>query len=374
MKPTNLSTLSDSTYLADNFTLVYDNANWQQPQSIATFNFLQPFYWDGSSNIIIDFSFSSLTNTSSYITISDSIGSNIGLLQNFNGHLDFKDDEIVDLPASVFANIDSAITVSFWCYGDENLMPFNSYIFEGRDANGYRVINCHLPWSNSRVYWDAGNNGTGSYDRVHELANLNDYSGKWNHWAFTKDVATGEMNAFLNGSLFMSAASKTRLMSGITKFRIGGNAAANFNGAYDGKIDEFRVWSTALDSTTIQSWMNKTVNNNHPYFNHLQAAYNFDQESGFIAYDYSINARHGTLLGLPKWEASDLSKRAFNIIETTIRPQINFYTGNYQTHLDSNLVNDTTFYAPISIVETHPYVDMNVAGISKNIIDTIYAI
>ena len=373
MKPTNLSTLSDSTYLADNFTLVYDNANLQQPQSIAIFNFLQPFYWDGSSNIIIDFSFSSLTNTSSYITISDSIGSNIGLLQNFNGHLDFKDDEIVDLPASVFTNIDSAITVSFWCYGDENLMPFNSYIFEGRDANGYRVINCHLPWSNSRVYWDAGNNGTGSYDRVHELANINDYSGKWNHWAFTKDVATGEMNAYLNGSLFMSAASKTRLMSGITKFRIGGNAAANFNGAYDGKIDEFRVWNTALDSTTIQSWMNKTVDNNHPYFNYLQAAYNFDQESGFIAYDYSINARHGTLLGLPKWEASDLSLRAFNIIETTIRPQISFYTGNYQTHLDSNLVNDTSYHAPISIIETHPYVDMNVAGISKNVIDTIYA-
>ena len=176
MKSTTLSILSDSTYSPDNFTLVYDNANWQQPQSTAIFNFLQPFYWDGSSNIIIDFTFSSLTNASSSFTISDSIGSNIGVLQNFNGHLDFQDDEIVDLPASVFANIDSAITVSFWCYGDENLMPFNSYIFEGRDVNGFRVINCHLPWSNSRVYWDAGNNGTGSYDRVHELADVNDYS------------------------------------------------------------------------------------------------------------------------------------------------------------------------------------------------------
>ena len=46
---------------------------------------------------------------------------------------------------------------------------------KGETANGYRVINCHLPWSNSRVYWDAGNNGTGSYDRVHELANINDF-------------------------------------------------------------------------------------------------------------------------------------------------------------------------------------------------------
>ena len=57
--------------------------------------------------------------------------------------------------------------------------------------------------------------------------------------------------------MFMSASSKTRLMSGITKFRIGGNAAANFNGAYDGKIDEFRIWNIALDAATIKSWMIK---------------------------------------------------------------------------------------------------------------------
>ena len=74
-------------------------------------------------------------------------------------------------------------------------MPFNSYIFEGRDINGYRVVNCHLPWSNSRVYWDAGNSNTSSYDRVDQAANAADFSGQWNHWAFTKDVSSGTMNA-----------------------------------------------------------------------------------------------------------------------------------------------------------------------------------
>ena len=146
MKSTTLSILSDSTYSPDNFTLVYDNANWQQPQSTAIFNFLQPFYWDGSSNIIIDFTFSSLTNASSYITISDSIGSNIGVLQNFNGHLDFQDDEIGGTYQLQFLLILKKCNCIFGV-GDENLMPFNSYIFEGRDVNGFRVINCHLPWS-----------------------------------------------------------------------------------------------------------------------------------------------------------------------------------------------------------------------------------
>ena len=178
IKQTTLSELTNSTFEVDNLSTVYNNSIYQQPIGTTTYNFLQPFAWNGTSNIVVDFIFSSNSTNTNYTTASDSTGLNIGLVQGHNGHLDFKDDDIVDIPSSVFANVDSAVTISFWCYGDENLMPFNSYIFEGRDANGYRVINCHLPWSNSRVYWDAGNNGTGSYDRIHELANINDFSGR----------------------------------------------------------------------------------------------------------------------------------------------------------------------------------------------------
>ena len=335
MKQTILSELTDSTFELDNFSTVYNNSINHHPLGITTYNFLQPFFWDGSSNIVVDFIFSSNSTNTNYTTASDTTGSIIGIVQGYNGHLDFKNDDIVDIPSSVFVNVDSAVTISFWCYGDENLMPFNSYIFEGRDINGYRVINCHLPWGNSRVYWDAGNNGTGSYDRIHELANINDFSGKWNHWAFTKDIYSGEMKAFLNGELFMSGTSKTKSMAGIVKFRIGGNAAANFNGVYDGKIDEFRVWNKALDNVTIKSWMNKTIDSSHPFYSNLQAAYNFDEESGVIANDYSGNARNGTLLGLPKWENADLSLRGFDLTTTSNRPKFTFYKGTYNSHLDS---------------------------------------
>ena len=372
MKQTMLLELTDSTFEVDNFSTVYNNSINHHPSGTTTYNFLQPFFWNGSSNIVVDFIFSSNSTNTNYTTASDSVGTNIGIVQGHNGHLDFKDDDIVDIPSSVFANVDSAVTISFWCYGDENLMPFNSYIFEGRDANGYRVINCHLPWSNSRVYWDAGNNGTGSYDRIHELANINDFSGKWNHWAFTKDISSGEMKAFLNGELFMSGVSKTRSMAGIVKFRIGGNAAANFNGVYDGKIDEFRVWNKALDNITIKSWMNKTIDSSHPFYYNLQAAYNFDEESGFVANDYSGNARNGTLLGLPKWKHADLSFRGFDLTTTSNRPKFTFYKGTYNSHLDSVLFLDTNYYSPVSIIETLPYVDMNVTGISKTMVDTIY--
>ena len=88
----------------------------------------------------------------------------------------FGSGDYVEVPSAAFSTISDQITVSFWCYGDPNVMPMNSYIFEGRDANGYRVVNSHLPWSNSRVYWDAGNSSTNSYDRIDEAANAIDFA------------------------------------------------------------------------------------------------------------------------------------------------------------------------------------------------------
>ena len=34
----------------------------------------------------------------------------MGLTQSHNGHFDFNDDDIIDIPATVFNDIDSAIT------------------------------------------------------------------------------------------------------------------------------------------------------------------------------------------------------------------------------------------------------------------------
>ena len=372
IKSTSLSILTDSTFEKDNLLTVYENNTPQQITGSKIFNFNLPFNWNGNSNIVVEFSYSSNSNNANYDFTADDLNANYGVYQNHNGCLDFKDDEIVDVPSSVFNSIDSAITVSFWCYGDENLMPFNSYIFEGRDTNGYRVINCHLPWSNSRVYWDAGNSGTSAYDRVHEAANLIDYAGKWNHWAFTKNVSSGEMKTYLNGELFMSASGKSRTMSGINSFRIGGNASAGFNGAYDGKIDEFRIWNKSLSQSTIKAWMNKTVDSSHPYYNYLQVAYDFNEEDGVLANDYSPNNNNGILIGTPNWANINHSKHSFNINTTTFRPQIKLYKGSYLSHLDSVLFQDTIDYGQVTIIETLPYIDMNVSGISKDNIDTTY--
>ena len=86
-------------------------------------------------------------------------------------------NESISIPHTPLNSITNEITASFWVFGDENTLPYNSTILEGLDGNGSRTLNIHFPWSNSRVYWDCGNNA-GSYDRIDKLANQEDYSSK----------------------------------------------------------------------------------------------------------------------------------------------------------------------------------------------------
>ena len=138
------------------------------------FNFHTPFTWDGTSNLVVELCFDNTSTGSDFSILGDAAGFNAGITGSDNGYLDFGSGDYVEVPSAAFSNISDQITVSFWCYGDPNVMPMNSYIFEGRDANGYRVVNSHLPWSNSRVYWDAGNSSANSYDRIDEAANAID--------------------------------------------------------------------------------------------------------------------------------------------------------------------------------------------------------
>ena len=338
----------------------------------ANFNFHTPFTWDGTSNLAVELCFDNTSTGSDFSVTGGDAGFNSGITGSDNGYLDFGSGDYVEVPSAAFSNISDQITVSFWCYGDPNVMPMNSYIFEGRDANGYRVVNSHLPWSNSRVYWDAGNNSTNSYDRIDEAANAVDFAGQWNHWAFTKNATTGDMVAYLNGAVFMSGTGKTKTMGGIETFKIGGPGQNDYSGRYDGYIDEFRVWNAALDSTTIQDWMNKSIDGTHPNIANLQAAYSFDDLTGTEAIDYSANGHNAQLMGLPIWNMESGCDINSNILQSTNRPNMTFIQGNYTSHLDSVLVIDSVEHYQASIVETTTSVDMNFTGISSSAVDTTY--
>ncbi len=372
MKNSALTQLTSTSYETTGMQEVYQ-INSTLSAGVNTFNFHTPFNWDGTSNVVVELSFTNATSGGAVHTVvSENTAFSAGVYTNDNnGYLDFSTAEYVEIPSSVFAPIDSFITISFWSYGDENFMPMNSYGFEGRDANGNRVVNTHLPWSNGEVYWDAGNSGGGGYDRVNAAANFSDFAGQWNHWAFVKDVSTGVLTAYLNGNVFMTESGNTRTMNGITNFRIAGHALNG--GRYEGRMDEFRIWDAALTQTEIQNYMYRSVDAGHPQYAKLLAAYNFNDLSGSTASDYSTSAADGTLMGLPSWNAHVGGDLYFDMMPTTLRPNVTFIQGTYTMTLDSVMVLDSVARPMVSIVEQSTSIDLLQSGLQYTNVDTIYA-
>ncbi len=338
MKHSSLTALTPDSYETSGFQTVYSLNTTIPSAGIITFNLLTPFMWNGTSNIVIDLSFDNTAPGVANPVLGINTGWNSGVVAgNSDKYLDFEGPDYVQVPAEAFTELDSAVTIMFWQYGDPVIQPQADIIFEGYSASNQRVLNVHLPWDNGNIYWDAGNSS--GFDRIELAAQTAQYEGKWNHWAFTKNVATGSMKIYLNGVLFHSGTGMVRPMAGITNFKIGSAATGNLN--YDGYIDEFSFWNTELDITTIQEWMHKDVDGTHPDFSELSFYYHFNETSGTTAMDAIGNGFDGELAGLPASETVAGADIFRNLTSTQQRPYLVVLQSEYISSVDSVLVIDT---------------------------------
>jgi hypothetical protein len=360
MKNSSIDSINPASVESSGFTEVFKrdwqfvSTGWQE------IPLTYPFIWDGTSNILVDISYEHRLQGASNGTFSGIPGHPSVTSSYVNdGFLKFRDMDLVDVPAQVFSTLDSGITVTFWQYGDPLLQPQNNTLFEGFDSAGQRVVNVHLPWSDRKVYWDAGRNASG-YDRISILVNdPTKYRGKWNHWAFTKDVAKGRMRIYLNGQLLFTQGSRYRPMNGIKTFRIGsdGTGTTNF---YDGMIDEFAIWDKALSDTAIRAFMYRDIAQTHPDYAHLLAYYQFNTGTGLTAVDAAPGSHNGQLTGYPEWQNYKGKDLFRNLTEVNDRPCIRFGQGIYNpATLDSTMKVDTVALPPVMIVifgdTVHPY-------------------
>jgi len=193
--------------------------------------------------------------------VDDSAGSAHGLLHgnptfapgmhgkaiNFDGY-----EDSVELTRSMnlFSAITSGITIAFWQYGADSqhltdTLCCSNYVYGNSDPAIAVNLGC---WRRPGQYtWDCGEPRS-----FHERLSGNhryesEWSGRWNHWAFTKDVRLGQMQIFLNGRLYDSRTGANSPISRITSFEIG----SGFYGGYDGLIDDFQIYDYALSQAEI---------------------------------------------------------------------------------------------------------------------------
>ena len=160
---------------------------------------------------------------------------------NFNGS-----STKVTVPSSSFGTISNEISISMWVNGSAQ-QPVNNSAFYAV-AGTTRVLNIHLPYGDSSIYWDAGNSN--GYDRINKLAVDSQFKNGWNHWVFTKNASAGTMKIYHNGVLWHSGTGKTKTITGITAATIG-SQITGLN--YSGNIDDVRLYNVELSDQEIAS-------------------------------------------------------------------------------------------------------------------------
>ncbi|MDF7823649.1 carbohydrate-binding protein, partial [Pontiellaceae bacterium B12227] len=162
-----------------------------------------------------------------------------------SGALDFNGTSAkVSIPGSAFSSISNAVTIAFWAYGGSG-QPADNSAFYAVKSGGGRILNVHLPWGDSKVYWDAGDSG---YDRINKTASVAEIKDSWTHWVFTKDSDAGVMEIYRNGTLWHSGSGRTKTMTSIVSGTIGSQTSGAY---YDGSIDDVRLYNIALSADDV---------------------------------------------------------------------------------------------------------------------------
>lgn len=307
---------------------------------------IEPLTWDGVSNIVIEFSRAQQPTVGTIEIEADPAVVN-GIQETGNDkYFQIKNDNFMSIqnPGSVFTDLDSAVSISFWAKGDASL-PKNTSVLEGKDKDGNRIINIHFPWSNGSIYWDAGNSS--GYDRINKAADASVYKNAWNHWVFTKNTRTGVMNIYLNGSLWHTGSDKNRDLGSMTEFRVG-KGISNYQ--YAGAIDRLSIWKSELTASEALNLSSNDIVNTQPNFGDLVCAFSFDtyNAQAELASDFNANikAQFRGETEVPSYGPTAF----FNTVTANDRPKIEFVSAVQQSNLDSTMTADV-HQRPLTFVD-----------------------
>ncbi len=309
----------------------------------AFLKFHEPFVWDGSSNLLLDISYtkdeSNVTPISGEITNYKSM---ISSSQNVNRYAETNANSVLNIGKPI-SQISEEITIAFWVNGNEDILPANTALVEANDANNNRQVMIHFPWSNGQIYWDCGNEG-GGYDRINKPADKSNYAGEWNHWAFTKNAVSGTMQIYLNGALWHSGEGLYNNID-IQDLNVFGSITAS-NLKYYGKLDEFTIWNKALNIADINGLLEKNVTIDHPLYENLMVHYDFEDGNALIVTDRSSNGYDAAIEGVVQYENWLSTELEQEIISSFARPNLIFVQGEYESVVNEYVTVDSFPLAP----------------------------
>lgn len=170
-------------------------------------------------------------------------------------------------------NISGDFTIEYWMKTTQ-VGPAVTEFYQGRG-----IVDNEVPTESDLGTALIGNKlgfGVGS---TTILSNTSINTGQWFHVAVTRKQSTGLLRIYINGNLETNATGNTNTLNSSSQFTLG---ATNGTGgsstkAFNGTIDELRIWNIERTFSQISQYYKDTVDRNTPG---LVDYYNFDQGIG----------------------------------------------------------------------------------------------
>lgn len=214
-----------------------------------------------------------------------------------NYELDFNNttQDYVEMEnASVVIANQSAFTISCWVNPQSNSNHGGIIGFRNNtDADFYL-----LQLQNTNNVEARFRNSSGvNYDIV--ATNILDFN-QWQHLAFVYDGTA--IYLYKDGMLVADAPANGVITQSSESFKLGSLDWQGTGFHLIGRLDEVRLWDTALSQLEIQNWMCDLITPIHPHYSSLMGYWRLNDGNGTIATDQSINNNNGILYNGVMWQ------------------------------------------------------------------------
>jgi len=203
--------------------------------------------------------------------------------------------------SNVFADVSGTFTMEFWVNptATRATTPEANSGISGIGSQRYAIHPTHGEAANLGANHfgagvSVGTNGISVFEHTASylpslLVHDTSLSG-WNHVAIVYNNNTPSL--YLNGQFIKTGLTSTGIVHPSIA-SLGGGDATGY-GTFQGGLDEVRIWNTARTQTQIQNTLNSQLNGNEIG---LVGYYNFNESSGNIAEDGTINNNDGQIFG-----------------------------------------------------------------------------
>jgi len=302
--------------------------------------FYIPFVWDGSSNIIIEFSYHNNSAGQDIDIEGENTGSNYGIYTSGDKHFVFNGVNYLESNSYKGISGSNDRTVEAWV---NSTVPNKEIVSWGRNAAQKKWVFRINDNGTLRVEVNGGNvYGTNRVD-----------DGLWHHVACVfsgTDVV--DVLLYVDGVLEPVGGSATEPVNTDTTTGINIRVSRGTNDRYFiGAIDEVRVWSAALSVNELQDWMYRSVDASHPDYASLETYYPLNEGSGTAIIDASAYNRDATAMSGELWQdiyGIDLFKEFQTTME---RPNVTFLQGTYNLTIVNDTVLDSLLLVPNIVIE-----------------------